>query len=413
MTTITKGFCKRMNASEVFDTDVKYSLEIVDSIESIEEEWFSVSEAHDVFFKPEFLRCIEKCPATGITPYYCLVKEGRNTVGIIYFQSKYVKLKENLRKSGSESESGFDKFLKPLRQAVVSSINFQTIVCGNLLLTGNYGFCFKNGISRDEQFYIVIKATDKLSKYLKTNGTDIGLVLIKDFFTQDTPENGEYHNGFTKFSVQPKMILTLDPIWKNFDDYLESMKSKYRVRARKALGKAQKIIKKEFSSEDIAENRDIIHTLYKNVSDQADFNAFVLHPNYFENLKSALGDKMKMVTYWEGDKMIAFFTSIKNYDVLDAHFLGYEPSLNSHYQIYLNMLYDLIAEGISYQSRIIDLSRTAIEIKSTVGAKPYKMYLYLKHNNALVNKTVEHILGFVKPEEDYIIRRPFRDEAED
>jgi len=412
MTTISKGFCKKMHSAEVFDADGRYSLEIMDSIDHIEEEWLSVSEAHDIFFSPEFLRCIEKCPATGITPYYCLVKEGRSTVGIIYFQSKYVKLKENLRKPGAESDSGIDKWLKPLRHAVVSSINFQTIVCGNLLLTGNYGFCFKNDISRDEQFYIVIKATDKLSKYLKTNGTDVGLVLIKDFFTQDTPEKGEYHKGFTKFSVQPKMILNLEPTWKSFDDYLESMKSKYRVRARKALGKAQKIIKKEFSAEEIAAHRDTIHALYKNVSDQADFNAFVLHPNYFENLKSSLGDKLKLVTYWEGDKMIAFFTSIKNYDVLDAHFLGYEPSLNGQYQIYLNMLYDLIAEGINYQSRIIDMSRTAIEIKSTVGAKPHKMYLYLKHNNALVNKTVEHILGFVKPDEAYIIRSPFRDEDE-
>ncbi|MBK7700778.1 MAG: hypothetical protein IPJ39_19635 [Saprospiraceae bacterium] len=55
------------------------------------------------------------------------------------------------------------------------------------------------------------------------------------------------------------------------------------------------------------------------------------------------------------------------------------------------------------------MSRTAIEIKSTVGAVPHEMYLYLKHQNPIINKTVEHILGFVKPSEAYIIRSPFRD----
>ena len=408
MTTITKGFCKKHHDNLYADYS-KYSITIYDSIEPIEEEWSEVSSVHDIFFHPDFLRCIEKCPASGITPYYCIVRDAGQPIGIVYFQSKYVRLKENLRKPGAESTTFVQKLMEPIRHGVVNSINLQTIVCGNLLLTGGYGFYFKEAISRDEQFYIVIKASEKLNQYLKSIGTESDMVLLKDFFADDTPKNGEYHTGFTKFSVQPKMILELNPAWKNFDDYMESMKSKYRVRARKALDKSKLISKRVFAAEDIAQHADQIHALYKNISDQADFNAFILHPNYFENLQLALGKNMKFTTYWLQDKMIAFYTSIKNYDVLDAHFLGYDPEENAAHQLYLNMLYDLIREGISQQVSQVDLSRTAIEIKSTVGAVPHEMYLYLKHQNPIINKTVEHILGFVKPSEAYIIRSPFRD----
>jgi len=410
MTILAKSFCKKHPQLISNTLDGKYSIELFDAIDDVEEAWSSVASAQDLFFSSDFLRCIEKFPASGITPYYGIVKEQNVSVGIIYFQSKFVRLKDNLRKPGSEPKSALEKLAEPFRHAVVGTLNFHTIICGNLLLTGKYGFYFKDNVSRDEQFYLVIKATEKLSVYLKKQDVKPGLILIKDFFTDDIPVTGEYHKGFTKFTVQPKMLLELKPEWKTFDDYLDNMKSKYRVRARRAQQKASDITKVVFDEEEIAKNRDTINALYKNISDQADFNAFVLHENYFENLKASLGKNMTFTTYWRKNKIVAFFTSIKNFDILDAHFLGYDPSENVECQLYLNMLLDLVKEGLDKQLACIDMSRTAVEIKSTVGAIPHDMYLYLKHSNTFLNKSVETVLSFVKPEADYVIRSPFRDE---
>lgn len=410
MTLLSKTFCKKHLLQGAASLDQKYDIEIFDSINGVEEAWSVISSAHDIFYSAEFLRCVETYPASGIKPYYSIVKDSDNSVGIIYFQSKSVKLRENLRYHKADQNSTMSLLAHPIKQAVVNAINFETIVCGNLLLTGKYGFYFKDTVPRDDQFNIVRKAIDKLIDYLNTLNIKPGLVLVKDFFSQDIPVKAEHQADYTKFTVQPKMILNLDPNWKTFDDYLEDMKSKYRVRARKAMQKATNIKKVVFQEEDIATHRKVIHTLYKNVSDQADFNAFVLHEQYFENLKAALGDKMTFTTYWVDDKMVAFFTSIKNYDVLDAHFLGYDPVYLQENQLYLNMLYDLVREGIDKKVAQIDMSRTAVEIKSTVGAIPYDMFLYLKHTNAMLNKTVDFVLGLVKPEEQYVIRSPFRDE---
>ena len=410
MTFLTRSICNKNIESDALLLDQDFKIEIFDRISDVEEHWTIISEGKDIFFSPDFLKIIEQYPASDIVPYYGLVTSESVPVGIVYFQSKYVALKENLRKPGAQPKTSLQKITEPLKHAVVSNINFQTIICGNLLLTGRYGFCFRNDIFRDQQFYLVIQATERLNQYLQQKGVSSGLILIKDFFTEDTPASGEYHKGFTKFTVQPKMILEIKPKWKTFEDYLDDLKSKYRVRARKAMQKASDITKKVFSADEIATHRLTIHSLYKNVSDQAGFNAFVLHENYFEQLKEAFGDKLKLTTYWRNGKMVAFFTSIKNYDVLDAHFLGYDPDENYECQIYLNMLYDLIREGILCGASKVDMSRTAIEIKSTVGAEPHDMYLYLRHTNKLLNKTVETVLDFVKPQEEYIYRSPFRDE---
>ncbi|MBK8346216.1 MAG: GNAT family N-acetyltransferase [Saprospiraceae bacterium] len=410
MTILTKSICNKWQPLATSNTDGRYTIELYDAISDVEEQWSLVSTAHDIFYSIPFLRCLEMYPATGIKPYYGVVKDKNMAVGIIYFQSKYVSLKENLRKPGKEPKSNLARLIQPLRHAVVHSINFQTIICGNLLLTGKYGFYFKDVVSHDEQFYLVIKASEQLTELLMKNDVKPGLVLIKDFFTQDKPNTGEYHQGFTQFTVQPKMLLDIRPEWYTFDDYLEDMKSKYRIRARKALQKASDIKRIIFNEEDIAQHRSTIHTLYKNISDQADFNAFVLHDRYFENLKAALGQNMTFTTYWRNDRMVAFFTSIKNFDILDAHFLGYDPTENNECQLYLNMLYDLISEGIEKKVAQVDMSRTAVEIKSTVGAIPNEMYLYLRHNNTLINKTVGAVLNLIKPEADYVIRSPFRDE---
>ncbi|MBK7635351.1 MAG: hypothetical protein IPJ13_14535 [Saprospiraceae bacterium] len=180
MTFLTRSMCNKSKASEALLLDQGFKIEIFDRISDVEESWTIMSEGNDIFFSPDFIKIIENYPASDIVPYYGLVTFDNIPVGIVYFQSKYVTLKENLRKSEHQQRSSFQKITEPIKQAVVGSINFQTIICGNLLLTGRYGFCFKSEISRDQQFYLVIQATDRLNQYLSKKG------LLRDSFSSRT-----------------------------------------------------------------------------------------------------------------------------------------------------------------------------------------------------------------------------------
>lgn len=381
------------------------------SIEEVADEW-GKNCPQDHFVSVGYLKCIEYYRPTGIDPFYCIVKEANEVIGILYFQHKFVKLKENLREIESPVPNDLstisNKIIEAAKRAAIKCINFHTIVAGNLLLTGKYGFHFHPHISKDKQFELVAKASEILAATLANKGCSKGLILLKDFYTHELPENF-LEAGFTKFQVDPKMIITIEDNWKTFEDYLESLKSKYRVRARKCLKFGQQIVKRVFDADDIRAHKSTIHRLYKNISDTADFNAFILHEDYFEGIKRAMGDQLTFMTYYVDGEMIAFFTSVKNYEILDAHFLGYNLEKNTAFHIYQNMLFDLIAQAIDKGVKKVDLSRTAIEIKSTVGAVPQDMYLYMKHSNKALNLALPKILGMVKPSNDYVIRSPFRD----
>ena len=62
------------------------------------------------------------------------------------------------------------------------------------------------------------------------------LFLLKDFINESlfiTDELKEFN--YHPFSVEPNMVFNIDENWKTFDDYLAAMKTKFRVKAKKAL----------------------------------------------------------------------------------------------------------------------------------------------------------------------------------
>src|SRR5690606_29127733 len=114
-----------------------------------------------------------------------------------------------------------------LKRAVIHSVNFPTLVCGNLLLTGKHGFVFHPNIQPNEQWTFLDKAVWELKNYLQQKGRPVGLVLAKDFNTSQ--KNYIAEDSFVEFQVQPTMNMKLNSDWKDFTDYSEAMKSKYRV----------------------------------------------------------------------------------------------------------------------------------------------------------------------------------------
>jgi hypothetical protein len=65
---------------------------------------------------------------------------------------------------------------------------------------------------------------------------------------------------------------------------------------------------------------------------------------------------------------------------MNTYFLGYNESIQRNKMLYLNMLYDMIAYSINKNFKEIVFARTALEIKSSVGAKPQILYGFAQHS---------------------------------
>jgi len=373
-----------------------------DSITDLSETWGSVA-GDSTFMQEAFYRGLEAAPPSGTAFRYAIIYDDMKPAGVIYLQLKTIDLSKSLRFENVKKLSWTKRQYTRLKQFLAKQIKYNTLVIGNMTLTGNYGHHFTAGYS--QKWQTINQAADKLVDIYRKEGTKVNGILLKDFNTSEKPQQ---LSGYAHFQVQPNMAIKVPDHWHSFDDYIADMKSKYKVRVRRARKKAADLHKIELTAEQILHNKEHIAKLYTCVADGAGFNLFELPENYFYSLKKELDDDMKLTAYYNGDTIVGFYTSIKNHGELDAHFLGYDPDTNYRSQLYLNMLYDLVEEAVEQRCSRLVMSRTALEIKSSVGATAEPMHLYVKATNSLVNKVLPRALEYFIPAVQWQPRSPFK-----
>tara|TARA_B100001564_G_scaffold277362_1_gene239220 strand:- start:4758 stop:5885 length:1128 start_codon:yes stop_codon:yes gene_type:complete len=267
--------------------------------------------------------------------------------------------------------------------------HIKIMFCGNIFLSGEYAI----GIVDEKKWMGIIKyvckSLDSISKSIKP----LHAIFIKDFYTKTNKTKVGFKNfSYTQISVEPNMIVKIESEWKCFDDYKNALKSKYRIKVNKADSKSRKLISKFFTADDIKKHQKDLQILYQNTIKNANFNAQVLNLNTYVYLKSAFNNEFIVKGYFLKNKIVGFLSALKNASNLDAHFIGLDYSLNKDYAIYPRILNDYIRLGIEKKVSQINLGRTASEIKTTIGAKPYELVCYIKHKNQLINLLIKPFL---------------------
>lgn len=389
-----------------------FNIYLYDTLDGYEYDWDGVLEGSNVLLSSDFLKAIQEYPPIGMQFRYIILKTKQDKAfGLLYYQLQYFNAAQSLsEKESKNSPCFFNTIQKFLKGLVAKQVEFNTFVCGNLLLTGENGFYFKKGSFAEENLFKIISTTsERVQEDLNHFGIQCNVCLMKDYPIEikelGTALTEKYYH---EFCIQPCMMMKLNPNWKSFDDYLDALQSKYRIRAKRAIKKSQHLEKRELSLEEIKQFQAEIYQLYLGIAENAGFNTVNLDPNYFYGLKQHLVDNFHLFAYFNKEKMLGFYTIIGNNEESEAHFLGYDKQENTHSQLYLNTLYDIIDFSINSGFKKINFSRTALEIKSSVGAVPQEMICYMKHRNNFSNKFLRPILDYLNPTVDWKQRHPFK-----
>lgn len=369
-------------------------------------DWSRIVANQPLFLQKSYLQAIEKCPPKDMQFAYLTFYKDNQPCGVAYAQIFKFSTYESLKHHRSFNDSNA-KFLQ-LKKWVAHQVAFHSIVCGNVLMTGEYGYSFNQAIAKETQFGIVNEGLQKLRDLLVQKDINVAVILHKDYFEDNRQHTSK--NDFGEFQIQPNMIIDLKEEWTKFDDYLNSMSSKYRVRARRAFKKIDGIEKRELTFEEVKLHQSTIYELYDSVVRSAGFNGITLSQNYFTNLKAHLAEAFKVIGYFREGQLIGFYTVFleKKRQSMESHFLGINHAENRHCQLYLNMLYDMINMGIYHRVKRIYFARTALEIKSSVGATPHEMYFYMQHQNPLLNRFTKPLFNLFNPQEAWTQRNPFK-----
>lgn len=203
----------------------------------------------------------------------------------------------------------------------------------------------------------------------------------------NTDEKDELKN-FTKGKYLP--ICTLENKWNTFEEYMSSLRSNYRRRYNQALKKGADI--KIDILKDNSQFTDDMYQLYEQVFEHSTYSLEKLNKEFFEN------DISKILTLSVNDKVEAIVQIIEDRvnDTLIFEFGGYNYEIAHEYDLYHNMLIQMVKYAIDNKFKYINFGQTAYDAKLKFGAEIKQSYFLLSHSNKLLNYLIKKNIKFLE-----------------
>ena len=373
---------------------------VYDIPEAIPDAWDQLIQEQDLLLGRRYFSCLPHAELPGIEQYYLLFVKDGAPIGVAYLQLIVLDYDQSVQQ---EADSWMAWLKYQAGRGVARLFNFRVLVCGSTFLTGPHGYYFdKTVVGQADQLLMAAMEQMQVVRQRKVN-----LLVVKDLFL---PKDAFYQDrSYCKVPFQPAMMLHLDANWGEKADYLQAMTSKYRVRAKNAAKKMRHLNRRFLSIAEVVAHEGRLYSLYRKIASGAGFNMALLPPTYFSNFKKAFPKRFKVLAYYEQTSLIGFCTTFHNVEgTMEAHFLGFEKKYNQSHKLYLNMLFDMVEMGIAVRAQRIHFARTAMEIKSSVGATPTTFHSYLRYEQQTLNRFLPLINRYLAPKSAWKQRHPFK-----
>lgn len=188
--------------------------------------------------------------------------------------------------------------------------------------------------------------------------------------------------------------------WNSLEAYINSLRSHYRYRVRKALEKGALIeVKALVDNQEFDEG---LYQLYEKVYDNSKEKLEKLTIDFFRRFPA------KIMTFSIEGEGVAFIQLYENKDTLVFLFGGFEDQHNRQYDLYMNMLLEIIKYAVNRNFKYIDFGQTAEETKLKLGSEQQHKFMYLHHSNRFVNGLLKRLVGIFSYREYDVKHRIFK-----
>jgi len=167
--------------------------------------------------------------------------------------------------------------------------------------------------------------------------------------------------------------------WTSWKQYLESLRSPYRYRIKKARQKWQQVEVELVASQEF----DLkCYRLYEEVFNRSEAKLEKLNLEFFKDLPLP---SVLLKAKFKG-QLLGFVQLVHNGPELIFLFIGFDHKLNRTFDIYFNILLEIVAFAIQKGYKIIDLGQTAEETKLKLGSKLLRKGMHLSHSWDILDK---------------------------
>lgn len=378
----------------------EFSFETVTSILEVNtKDWDVLTKNTNVYLSIPYLKALESSSAEDIEFVYGLVYDRGLPVIAVAFQivtfidKRRDKAQKLLKRFSEKNEEGY--------------FSLNMLVCGNVFSDGENGFVHTNAISKEKAIEVIAALANEIKNNRQT-GKKISVVLFKEFWPTSV-KAADYlvTERYKDFKIDVNMVLSIHPEWDNLNTYLQSMKAKYRTKAKSAYKKSSRLTVKSLSASEILKYKNEIEILYHNVLEKSDFSFGQLTAEVMSAFKEQLEDRYSFRGVFLKEQLVGFSTAYINHEILEASYVGIDYEYNFEYAVYERLLYDYVEQAIAVKAKELHLGRTSELIKSALGAIPVDMKLYAKHKTPITNLLMASILCTVSPSK-FELRKPFK-----
>jgi len=383
------------------NTTVKLSLN--DSIDLVKaEDWDTVVGDQNIYLTRSYLGALEKALESDIDFRYTIFYNDR----LIPMAVSYIQIMQ-FADTGSTYKESFCYIGDKIKNKLIGSIDARVLICGNVFACGENGFAYTSDLTPKEAHSILSQSMKRLSEEKDANG-QVSFGLLKEFWPHSFQhsDNLAEHN-YKGFEIYVNMVMNIPSEWNAFEDYLNDMTTKFRTKAKGVLKKSSPIEVRGLNLDEIIENSKRIEELYLNVLAKADFKFGELNAQAFINFKQNLKEKFILTGYFLNEKMVGFSSAFLCEGKGDANYVGLDYEFNKDYALYQRMLYDFVDLAIREKLSVLRLGRTSELLKSSIGAEPVPMKLYLRHRNSISNSLIGPLIASISPSE-FELRPPFK-----
>jgi len=306
----------------------------------------------------------------------------------------------------SQSEGQFLKADKPIFKLAQKFLyrgdgifQFSVRVMGTVLSSGDHAYRFTDAFPESERQHALheamnIKCIDSTDPPKSS--------LIKDHYsdrpwTEKYAGRSQWHKDWIDLEFDPVMEVDLNQNWNTFEDYTSAIRKKSRTKIRRILRGSEELVLQDLTLNEVQAYSLDLHALYTQVYDRAGFKLGRLYPEDIIELKRQWGDKFPVIAYYLDNELVGFQCGITTEACTEAFFVGFSLEENKTHSIYQRMLLEFIKQALASRSKRIALGRTALDIKSSLGAAPKRLVCHMRVNRPLVHALTKVIARASSP----------------
>ncbi len=367
--------------------------------------WSQLHPVAGAFLCLDYLSALEEAHDEGLEVRLAMFYQGAEPLGIAAFQIAHFVTSEDAY------SNVFLNCINAVARCVRGKHIHNILINGNAFATGEHGFSFQPEVNNETIAFCLHHSMEAIAKQEQKKGKRICAMVTKDFYpnTVGVADNLKRYR-FRKFQVDHNMVMPVLAEWNTFDDYLDSLNTKFRTKAKAALKRSANLRIVEATEADVFKHFDAMQRLYENVYMKADFRLGKLQSKALAELLKRIPNQFFVRQYFLNDELVGFMTAMRCGNVVEAHVIGIDYNINRDHGVYQRILYDYVELAIRLRCTRIVYGRTAAEIKSTVGAYPVDLTCCIKHRRIISNTLLSMIINYVKPS-DYPQREPFKAEV--